>query len=100
MLSLFPVPGEESTPGVFKRLALLVAESGPQPCSYVKLRHMLLSTVLSSRKAIRGSCWFSTVITMAMGSEGGDSGQEDQLVISAVQARDARDLKNNRSREL
>lgn len=74
-------------------LALLVAEAGLEPCSSPTLALMLLSTVLSCGEAIRKSC--STVTSMAMRPEGGDCGQQKQLVIPTVQARDAMDLKKS-----
>lgn len=90
---------EKAQLGVAQGLALLVVVSGREPCSYLKLTPLLLSTVLSSRRAIGWSCWCCAVIIMVMAPEGGDCGQEDQLVISVVQTRDAMDMKKNRTRE-
>lgn len=90
---------EKAQLGVAQGLALLVVESERETCSYLKLTPLLLSTMLSSRRAIGWSGWCCAVITMVTAPESGDCGQEDQLVISVVQTRDSMDMKKSRTRE-
>ena len=84
-------------PGVSKGPALLAAESGLEPWSYLKLRYCSYPL---SRAAVRQSGWFSPAITPAMVSEGGDRQRADQVVVSAAQRRDSVDLSKSKGKEL